>query len=258
MDTMKDIIFSTEILTEFELDSTQNTKVRAIIVTPKESENLLKKEIMGKTSKDYVLESVVDYEKTEIVSSDPLINAIKPFIKDEDYVVCLYADTPFVTSQMVADSLEYAVSKKVDFCKLPRGAIFKASAVKTNKIEVSCEASFLNSQDFYYIFNLTTLATAREKMRRKILENLSKTVEFDAINSCYIDSTVKIKPNTHIGANCVLKGYSQIGENCEIGANSIIKNCKIGENCEIECSCLANIDIKSGTKLPPFTNKEKK
>ena len=255
---MKDIIFSTEILTEFELDSMQETKVRAIIITPKESEDLLKKDIMGRTSKDYVLDSVRDYEKTEILSSEPLLTAIKPYLKDEDYTICLYADTPFVSSQIVVDALEYAVAKKVDFCKLPRGAIVKASAVKANKIELTCEASFLNAQDFYYIFNLSTLANAREKMRHNILERLSKTVEFDALNSCYIDSTVQIKPNTHIGANCVIRGYTTIGENCKIGDNNIITNCKIGDNCEVSCSNLKNVDIKQGTKIPPFTFKEKK
>ncbi len=255
---MKDIIFSTEILTEFELDTTQLSKVRAIIITPKESENLLKKDIMGQTSKEYVLESVHDYEKTEIVASEPLLDAIRPYIKDEDYIICLYADTPFVSSQIVADALEYATTKRVDFCKLPRGAIVKASAVKINKITLTCEANFLNAQDFFSIFNLSTLAKAREKMRRKVLEKLSKTVEFDAMESCYIDSTTLIGQNVHFGANCVVRGYTTIGANCKIGDNTVIKNCKIGDNCEIEQANLKDIDIKDGTKVQPFTHKEKK
>lgn len=258
MNTMKDIIFSTEILTEFELDSTAQTKVRAIIITPRESENLLQKDLMGRTPKEYVLESVADFEKTEIVTDEQLLVAIKPYLKEEDYTICLYADAPFVNSQIVADALEYAISKKTDYCKLPRGAIVKTSAVKANKIALSCEASFLNVQDFYYIFNLQTLSTSREKMRRLVLENLSKTVEFDAIDSCYIDSTAQIKLKTHFGANCVVRGYSVIGENCDIEDNSVIINCKIGDNCKVGYAYLKDVDIKEGSHLPPFTHKEKK
>lgn len=255
---MNDIIFSTEILTEFELTDLSKTKVRAIVITLKETKNLVEKDLMGRSSKEYVLDALSNYEMTEIVSSEPMLDAVKPYLKDEEYTIILYSDTPLVRQETISDALEYAISKNTDFCKLPRGAIVKTSAIKLNKIELSCEANFLNKQDFFYIFNLATLSQAREKMRQNILSKLSLKVEFDAPSTCYIDDLVEIKKGVHIGANCVLRGATVIGENCKIGDNSVIENCKIGDNCVVESSFLKNVEIKNDTKIPPFTYKEKK
>ena len=95
-------------------------------------------------------------------------------------------------------------------------------------------------------------------MRQNILMELSSKVELEALSTCYIDSLVEIKKGTCIGANCVLRGATVIGENCVIGDNSIIENCKIGNNCEIKSSYLKDVDIKNDTKVSPFTVKEKK
>ena len=261
---MEDIIFTTQILTQFDLEQKNNHKVRAIVICQEKMQNVYQFDLMGKEVKQYVYDVLSDFETTTVVLKDEkktLVEVVAPYVKDEDYVLVLYADTPFLTKNTIVDALEYATTKSLDFCKLYRGAILKASAVKQNKIEYMSEANFLDKNDFFCIFDNKTICQARRIMNKRNIEKLVKNgVEIFDVDNLYVDSDVEIESGVKIYSNNVIKGHTKIGKQCVLLENNVLNNCELEQNCEIKCCYLENVKIKKNEKIGPFEKriKEKK
>lgn len=67
-----------------------------------------------------------------------------------------------------------------------------------------------------------------------------------------VDDDVKAGADTVIYPNTILEGTTQIGENCIIGPNTRIINCKISDNTEVQSSVATDSEIGSGTVVGPF------
>ncbi|MFV0502761.1 MAG: bifunctional UDP-N-acetylglucosamine diphosphorylase/glucosamine-1-phosphate N-acetyltransferase GlmU [Lachnospirales bacterium] len=111
----------------------------------------------------------------------------------------------------------------------------------------------INFNNFMGINTKSQLAIARKIMQDRINENLmdSGAIIIDPATA-YIDATVKIGIDTVIEPNVIIKGDTEIGLNCTIGANTKITNCKIGDNVEINSSVAIDSKIGNGTKVGPF------
>ncbi len=72
--------------------------------------------------------------------------------------------------------------------------------------------------------------------------------------SIFIDSDVIIGQDTIIWPNTYLQGKTQIGEDCVLGPNSIIRNANIGDGCHIEQAVVENATVDSKTTVPSFTH----
>ena len=84
---------------------------------------------------------------------DNPLEVVKPFIGEEDYTIVLFSDTPVLKASTVLDVLDYATTKQLDFCKLPRGFIVNSQNFKSNKIEISAEPKFVEKEDFFAVFD---------------------------------------------------------------------------------------------------------
>lgn len=67
-----------------------------------------------------------------------------------------------------------------------------------------------------------------------------------------VDDDVKAGADTVIYPNTILEGATQIGENCIIGPNTRIINCKISDNTEVQSSVATDSEIGSETVVGPF------
>lgn len=96
-------------------------------------------------------------------------------------------------------------------------------------------------------------AVEAKQERIKICVSLmeSGVVIVDPDNT-YIEQGVKIGKNTVVHPNCHIKGKTTIGENCEIGPNSIIEDTTIGNNTTILNSVVCKSKIGNGTSVGPF------
>ena len=72
--------------------------------------------------------------------------------------------------------------------------------------------------------------------------------------SVYIDHDVVIGQDSIIFPNTALRGTTQIGEDCQIGPNSLIDNSVIGDRNRIICSHLESSTIESGVTVGPFSH----
>ncbi len=253
---MNNFILSTELLTEFELSSPQEHKIRAVVICQNKLKSLYNEDLMGKGVKEWVIDSLKSFETQEIYIDDnkkSLIEIVTPIIKDEDYLIVLYADTPLITENVIFDAVEYATTKNLDFCKLYRGAIIKTDAIRNNSFEYSSEANFLDKEAFFTVFDNKTITHARQVLKNRILDSLVKNgVNFFDKSSCYIEAQVEIASNVKIYANNVIKKFSKIMQGSVLGENNIIINSEIGENCQIVSSFIQNEKIKKGSKIGPF------
>lgn len=254
---MERIIFETDIMTEFQLENAGETKVRAVILCLNKIKKFIDADIMGRSCLDYVKTSLCDYD-TVILDTNETQNVaetVQKYVKDEDFLVVIYGDTPLLSQATIRDAVDYAITKNLDFCKLPRGYIFKTSALVSGNIEVSAEANFLDKDEFFSVFNFETLAFARKVMKKKIIErHLRSGVEFFDTDSVYIEDTVEIGKNVKIFYGNVLKGKTVIGAFTTLFENNLIENCVVGENCEICGAVLYNEKLKNNTIIKPNCN----
>ena len=175
---MNEFVLSSEILTEFEFESPKDYKVNAIVLLVENSRlnEGYSLNLLGKQMKDWVRDTVSHFDCKFVLleEKDNPLEVVKPFIEDEDYTIVLFSDTPLLKSSTVLDVLDYATTKQLDFCKLPRGFIVNSQNFKSNKIETSAEPNFVEKEDFYSVFDCKTLATAKTVLKNRILEKQSK------------------------------------------------------------------------------------
>lgn len=256
---MEDIVLHTQLMTEFEFEAPQDFIVRAIVLLP-ENNRLnegVNEEIFGRTMKNWVAKALDNFE-TRFVSlseKDNPLETVKPFIKDEDYTIVLFADTPLIKNTTVYDVVEYAQTKKLDFCKLPRGFIVASQNFKAGIIELSSEPTFVDKQDFFTVFDNITLCKAKEVLKDRILEkHLKNKVVIDDKKTTFIDVDVEISKGVKICAFNVIKGKTFIDEGAQILEYNKIEDSVIGKGSRISFSILKNTKVEDNCAVGPFEN----
>ena len=68
----------------------------------------------------------------------------------------------------------------------------------------------------------------------------------------YIEPGVTIAPDTIILPNTHLQGDTQIGVECVLGPNTIVRDSQIGNHCEIEASVVENAILEDHVDIGPF------
>lgn len=255
---MNNFVLTPEILTEFELETPNTYNVRAIVLLVenkrfKEAYNL---NLLGKKMKDWVRHSVQNFECrfVSLEDNDNPLEVIKPFIRDEDYTIVLFSDTPVLQENSVLEVLDYATTKNLDFCKLPRGYIVKSQNFKIGKIENSAEPTFVNSDDFFTFFDGRTLSTCKQILKDRILEMHTKNkVIIHDKSSTYIECDVEIAPFVEVYPFNSLRGKTIIENNVVLQEHNTIVNSKICQNNTLICSYLENTILPPASNLAPFS-----
>lgn len=99
------------------------------------------------------------------------------------------------------------------------------------------------------------LAQAEQWMRQRInQQHMVNGVSFIDPQSSYIDCDVEIGADTVIEPNVYLKGQTTIGEDCVIGAHSVIENCQIGQGVTIHSSTLEQSQIADQVTIGPYAH----
>ena len=264
---MEDFILTTQFLTEFDFVTPKEYKVRAIIflVESTKINGLFEQELLGKKMKNWVLDAVKPLETTfvNLNKNEDFYEKAKQNIKDEDFTICLFSDTPLLKNSTIMEVIDYAQTKDLDFCKLLRGFIVKSKSFISGNITLSAEANFVSDKEFFTVYDENTLCIAKEKLRKQILEfHLKNGVRLEDFNTISIDSNVKIEKNVIIEQNNIIVGNSIIKEGVVLKPYNFIKNSVIGENCIIYYSYIENFNLNKNSKVGPFEKlvkcKEKK
>ncbi|WP_243299346.1 bifunctional UDP-N-acetylglucosamine diphosphorylase/glucosamine-1-phosphate N-acetyltransferase GlmU [Bacillus litorisediminis] len=94
-------------------------------------------------------------------------------------------------------------------------------------------------------------AIMRERINRTHMLNGVTIVD---PSNTYIDATVEIGQDTVIHPGTILKGNTAVGEDCIIGPNTEITNCKVGDRNHIRQSVLSESEIGNEVQIGPFAH----
>ena len=97
---------------------------------------------------------------------------------------------------------------------------------------------------------LTLNAAARTIVFKKLC---AEGVEFICLDGIIIEPSVKIGAGTKILPGTVIKGKTEIGENCVIGPNSFIEDSKIGNGVEVNSTQIRSSVLESNVKIGPWS-----
>lgn len=70
--------------------------------------------------------------------------------------------------------------------------------------------------------------------------------------TAYIDPTVTVAPGATLLPNVILRGDTRIGANCEIGPDTMIRDCTLGEGCVANASQLNEAVFGRDVNIGPF------
>jgi len=94
-------------------------------------------------------------------------------------------------------------------------------------------------------------ALYRDKCAELMLESGVTIIDPDAV---YIDRNVVVGMDTVIYPGCVIEGRTVIGENCEIGPNTRIRDSHIGDRTKVEYSVVQEASTGDDVSVGPFAN----
>ena len=162
------------------------------------------------------------------------------------------------------NSANYCVDGRLLFALLPQltndnsqGEYYLPDLIalvqKVNRRTVACliedESFLLGVNDRWQ------LAEASQIMGRRILRELAVSgVTFIDPDSTYIGPDVSVGQDCVIHPMTVIEGKSKIGQSCEIGPSSRIKNSEIGDRSSILMSNLDQVRVGNGVTCGPFAN----
>ena len=103
--------------------------------------------------------------------------------------------------------------------------------------------------------NRLQLAHVEAVLRQRIRERwMLSGVTMPDPSTVYIDAEATIGQDTVILPNTSIIGRSVIGEDCEIGPNSVIRDSKLGRGCRATASVLEESTMEDGANIGPFSH----
>lgn len=174
---------------------------------------------------------LIPYNKDEFT----VLRAIRPYLRNTEYTMVLYADTPLLTKGTVLSILNYVKGKELNVCALPRGYVFKTDYVRRVDEVYGALTYHFNDKEFMSVTNTALLEEAKEILQNRIFDfYASKGVRFNDRRTTYIDATVSIGAHSTIGAFVSITNESKIGEKCTISDNvNITQNSVVSEGAYI-------------------------
>lgn len=185
--------------------------------------------------------------------SSPL-EIVRPYLKDSEYTVILYSDTPLVTRSTIDEIIEYVKIKGLNVCKLTRGWVFKTDYVKRVGEVFAPQTYYFDEEDFIMAVNFKQLQMVGDILRSRILDfHMKNGVYFTMPDKVEVDANVSIGKNTVIDGSVRLLGKTQIGENCTI-VNSTIQNSKVFDRVNLDTVILEKSVVESDVTVGSMTS----
>ena len=99
------------------------------------------------------------------------------------------------------------------------------------------------------------LAAAETALRDRInCRWMAEGVTIIDTATTYIDADVAIGPDTVLLPNTMLTGQTVIGEECEIGPNSVVRDTVVGDRCRVVASVLEGARVMSDVDIGPYSH----
>ena len=109
--------------------------------------------------------------------------------------------------------------------------------------------------DILGVNNRVQLAQAENAMSGRIREHwMLAGVTIRNPESVQIDADVTIGADTVVLPNTMLLGRTRIGEDCEVGPGSVVRDSLVGRECRVTASMLEESTMEDGVDIGPFSH----
>lgn len=88
-----------------------------------------------------------------------------------------------------------------------------------------------------------------ERQRRRLLEAGVRMMDPSTV---YVEEGVEVGAGTLLLPGTILRGKTVVGRDCEIGPNTMLKDCTVGDGAVINASQCNESTIEGGTHVGPF------
>jgi len=173
------------------------------------------------------------------------LEVIRPYLKNSEYTVVLYSDTPLVTKANVEEILDYVKNKGLNVCKLTRGWVYKTDYIKRVGEVFAPQTYYFDEEDFIMAVNFKQLQMVSEILKSRILDfHMKNGVYFTNPDIVEVEANVSIGGGTIVSGACRLLGKTQIGENCKIDS-STLDSAKLFDNVRLNSVSVEKSVIES-------------
>lgn len=231
---MYELIEETE--TELAKETSGNKTVDAIVLLVDEFSNFGKKSydvnLLGASMYNWVIRAcptkpaLVNYHQDA-----DLLQIIKPALKNAEWTLVLFSDTPLITSSGVKQILDFAINKDLSVCKLERGYVFKTEYIKSALNLYAVNTYDVCANELFVVDNTDKLVRAQKVLKDRIIKyHINSGVNVISPEDAYIECSVSIEPGVTIEPFVKLEGTTTIGANSKICSNAVIVDSKIDEH----------------------------
>lgn len=184
-----------------------------------------------------LLKIVEEKEASESEKAIKEVNSGAYWFRSEKVLLAL--DTLIKMREQSEDGKEYYLTDAIEILKLANDRV--------GAYEASSPEIILGANDRAQLAQLNEIARKKE-----LDKHLANGVSIPFTNEVVICPGVEIGKETVILQSTTLKYGTKIGENCEIGPNSVISNCTVGEGTLVQNSYCYDSEIGSNAQIGPF------
>jgi len=185
-----------------------------------------------------------------------VFEVVKKHLRNTEYTLVLYSDTPLVTKSNILNILDFVVTKGLNVCKLTRGWVFKNDYIKRVDQVYAPSTYYFEEEDFMMAVTYKQLYIITETLKNRIISyHMQNGVYFKSPDTTYIEANVAIDSGVTIDAFTSLAGNTEIGKNVQIGARSTLKDAKVFDGAIIDGALInggivcENATIKTNAKI---------
>ncbi len=179
--------------------------------------------------------------------ADNLLETIRPFLKNAEYTLVLFSDTPLLTAAGVNQILDFAASGNFAVCKLSRGYVFKTDYIKGAEAIYATTTYDICAAELKQVDTLPKVVEACNILANRIISyHINAGVNIVSPSQTYIECAVKIAAGATIEPFVSLRGNTSVGKS-KICISSSLTDAVVADNCIIKShSCLVNGVVQSG------------
>ena len=183
-------------------------------------------------------------------ANESIIETIRPYLKNTDYTLVLYSDTPLMTKSNIDSIMDFVINRGLSVCKLTRGYVFKTEYIKRVGEIYAPQTYYFEEEDFMIASSFHQVSIIADILRNRILSfHMKNGVYFKDPSSAFIGGDVSIGKGTIIEPQVWLSGKVVIGEDCKIGSGSKLENVCIFNNCIIGSAAVKSSVIEEGVTI---------
>ncbi|MCL6430635.1 MAG: bifunctional UDP-N-acetylglucosamine diphosphorylase/glucosamine-1-phosphate N-acetyltransferase GlmU [Anaerolineae bacterium] len=108
-------------------------------------------------------------------------------------------------------------------------------------------------EDVIGINDRLQLARAEEVLRRRVNQELMRSgVTLIDPATTYVEVGVRVAPDTVIYPNTYLLGNTEVGDDCILGPNTLLRNATLGPRCRVVASIVEDSALGAGVIVEPY------